>query len=617
MRAIEARFRPYSSGAILAALVLLAPVAVHGQDPAGGEFQVNTYTTNLQRQPSIAAQPDGKLIVAWDSFGQDGNLAGVYAQLYDAAGARIGGEFLVNTYTTGSEGAPAVAASASGEFLVVWSGTLQDGSNTGILGQRVGPTGTLIGPEFPVNTYTTGFQTSPRVAATTGGNFVVVWAGIGTDGSSFGVFGQCFTGFAPSGAEFQVNTYTTGDQYIPDVAMNAGGAFVVVWTDGQRHASYGQRYDPGCTPTGGEFLANGGIVADVGMDDAGAFVVAASSYGADGSGYSITAQRFTSGGAPLGTFVVNTYTAGFQEYPRVEKEPGGDFVVSWDTYSIVTLSFDRISARAFRASGSAAGPEIVVNTYTSGLSRPAVLAMDHDGNFVVAWVGADADNSGIKAQRFLAPDVIFKNGFNGGNLTAWSSNSNDGGDLSVSGPAAMASTAFGLQGLIDDTTGLYVQDDSPSDENRYHARFYFDPNGFDPGVAQNHLRTRIFIGFEEAPMRRLFAVVVRLLSGQYGLMGRVRQDDNSQTDTGFFPISDGPHYVEVDWKRSSGPDALDGTFQMWIDGVSVSTLTGLDNSVSSVDFARLGALSVKAGATGTLFWDEFESRRRTDIGPVP
>jgi hypothetical protein len=30
---------------------------------------------------------------------------------------------------------------------------------------------------------------------------------------------------------------------------------------------------------------------------------------------------------------------------------------------------------------------------------------------------------------------------------------------------------------------------------------------------------------------------------------------------------------------------------------------------------RLGALSVKPGATGTLFWDEFESRRLTYIGP--
>ena len=100
-------------------------------------------------------------------------------------------------------------------------------------------------------------------------------------------------------------------------------------------------------------------------------------------------------------------------------------------------------------------------------------------------------------------------------------------------------------------------------------------------------------------------------------MGRVRRDDNGQTDTGFFPITDGAHYVEVDWRRSTGPDAQDGVFEMWIDGGSVSTLSGLDNSVSAVDFVRMGALSVKGGAGGTLLWDELESRRRGPIGERP
>ena len=43
-------------------------------------------------------------------------------------------------------------------------------------------------------------------------------------------------------------------------------------------------------------------------------------------------------------------------------------------------------------------------------------------------------------------------------------------------------------------------------------------------------------------------------------------------------------------------------------------LTGLDNSLAEVDFARLGALSVKTGAGGTLFFDDFESRRQSYVG---
>jgi hypothetical protein len=51
-----------------------------------------------------------------------------------------------------------------------------------------------------------------------------------------------------------------------------------------------------------------------------------------------------------------------------------------------------------------------------------------------------------------------------------------------------------------------------------------------------------------------------------------------------------------------------------VDGVTLS-LDSLDNDLASVDFVRMGALSVKAGANGTMYWDEFEARRSNPIGP--
>jgi hypothetical protein len=48
-----------------------------------------------------------------------------------------------------------------------------------------------------------------------------------------------------------------------------------------------------------------------------------------------------------------------------------------------------------------------------------------------------------------------------------------------------------------------------------------------------------------------------------------------------------------------------------------ATLTGIDNDTYSADFVRVGALSVKQGASGLLTWDEFESRKTTWIGPLP
>ena len=123
---------------------------------------------------------------------------------------------------------------------------------------------------------------------------------------------------------------------------------------------------------------------------------------------------------------------------------------------------------------------------------------------------------------------------------------------------------------------------------------------------------RVLIAFQE-PTRRLFAVVLRRLNGQYAIGARARRDDNTQASTPFSNIGDAPHFVDVAWTRASTPDANDGRLDLWIDGTHVSTLPGLDNHASGIDFVRLGALSVKATATGTLFWDGFESRRVSGV----
>jgi hypothetical protein len=209
-------------------------------------------------------------------------------------------------------------------------------------------------------------------------------------------------------------------------------------------------------------------------------------------------------------------------------------------------------------------------------------------------------------------ESVFEDSFESGDFSAWSGVLDDGGDLSVSQAAALGGT-WGLQATVNDTHGLYVQDDSPEGEHYFDGQFFFDPNGFDPGEALGRRRVRVFVAFE-APSRRLMAIVLRRLNGQYALMGRVRQDDGSQADTPFTDITDEPHTVSFQWRRSSGPDASDGSFRLRIDGVEVAALTGLDDSISTVDFTRMGAISVKPGATGVMYWDSLFTWR--DLAPA-
>jgi hypothetical protein len=268
-----------------------------------------------------------------------------------------------------------------------------------------------------------------------------------------------------------------------------------------------------------------------------------------------------------------------------------------------------------------ADPQVAAPAWNGGSAPTAAIAPGSPAHDAGAAAGAPAaDQRGVPREGApdlgafeISDDVVFADGFASGDLSAWPLAQTGGGDL-FAGPA-LGPTTPGLEAVVDDTAGLYVVDDAPEDEDRYRARFRIDPGGFDPGEAQQHFRTRVFIAFEEGPVRRVAAVVLRRLGGAYSLMGRARLDDDSQANTPFVPIGRGPHVVEIDWRRSSGPDAGDGGFRMWIDGVLAGDLAALDNSVSAVDFARLGAMSVKAGASGALLWDEFESRRRSDIGP--
>ena len=277
-----------------------------------------------------------------------------------------------------------------------------------------------------------------------------------------------------------------------------------------------------------------------------------------------------------------------------------------------------VSLSAGQWSGSLAAPtianidadpdyELVLGTVHAGL-----VAYDLPGTAAarVRW----GTGRGGMLRTGLAPDVIFADGFDLGGMARWSSSAADAGDLSAA-PAAGLSGGQGLQAVVDDTAPLYVQDNGPTNENRYRARFRFDPNGFDPGEAAAHLRTRLFIAFQEAPSQRLATVVLRRMGGQYALSVRVRRDDGTRASTPFVNVTDAPHTVEIDWRRSSAAGANDGGLDLWIDGVAQGTLSGLDNDAGQVDFTRLGALSVKSGAAGTLYFDGFESRRRTYIGP--
>ena len=207
--------------------------------PAGSEFQVNTHTTNAQVAPALAVDGSGGFVVTWESNLQDGSGEGIFGRRFDSAGVPLGGEFQINSHTTFGQQSPAVSASVAGEFVVVWTSDLQDGWGVGVFGQRFDSAGLPVGGEFQVNSHTTGTQWFPAVRVDEAGRFVVVWSSENQDGSDFGVFGQRFDADGTSkGSELQVNSYTTSNQHFPAVTAGGPGDFVVVWHSYGQDGSY-------------------------------------------------------------------------------------------------------------------------------------------------------------------------------------------------------------------------------------------------------------------------------------------------------------------------------------------------------------------------------------------
>jgi len=308
----------------------------------------------------------------------------------------VGPEFQVNTFTPNSQSSPSIASDDAGNIVVVWRSMDQDGSGFGIFGQRFNNAGVAQGNEFQINTTTAGSQGNiwgSTVAMDADGDFVVIWEG--SDGDSAGVFGQRYSANGvPQGGEFLANSSTTGYQGRCSVAMDSDGDFVIAWeTGGGAVEVFARQFSSSGTPAGNEFQVNQYTdnfqnFPSVAMDSAGNFVVAWTSRGQDGGGVSgVFARRYTHLGAPIGNeFQVNTFTTERQQQPVVAMDVDGDFVVAWESVGQDGSSYG-IYAQRYANSGLPAGNEFQVNSYTSGTQRIKSVAMDAAGSFIISWGG--------------------------------------------------------------------------------------------------------------------------------------------------------------------------------------------------------------------------------------
>ena len=321
--------------------------------PIGAEFAVNTTTAGAQFAAAVAGEPGGPFLVVWQSSDQDGSGAGIYARLFDAAGAALSGEIHVSQTTAGDQITPSVAWSPAGSFLVVWASNGQDGSGYGIFARRLlATTGQPLGGEFQVHVTTAGGQLAPRVAAQ-GAGFYVAWSGLGASGDTNDIYGRGFaalgTGAGATTGEIRLNAGVSGHQVQPAIAA-AGSGLVAAWA----------------------------------------------SDGADASGFGVVARRFDGALAALSPdLAVPENTIYDQSAPAVTGFADGGFAVAWQRAlqeigsTIGPQPVIALRRFAGTAGYPASGPELQVQADTTRRHELPAMVADGEEAVTVAWQELD------------------------------------------------------------------------------------------------------------------------------------------------------------------------------------------------------------------------------------
>jgi len=237
------------------------------------DVRVNSYTKDQQSSAAVAASADGGAWVAWQSYGQDGSMYGVFARKISASGAVGKSEFQVNQATSFNQRSPALAALKNGNVVVVWISeqerfrtSVNSPGSVDVYARIFSDAGDPVSNEILLNAGN-NICANPSIAALASGGFTVVWSEKDAQGRPNGweVLGRSFSaeGVA-AGGDFKINTHTYGDQYRPKIAA-VGNDCAVVWSslgqDGSWEGVFGSLLQGGTVPTGTEFRANSTTVS--------------------------------------------------------------------------------------------------------------------------------------------------------------------------------------------------------------------------------------------------------------------------------------------------------------------------------------------------------------------
>jgi Ca2+-binding RTX toxin-like protein len=298
------------------------------------------------RMPAVASLADGGYVVSWEWWSPDLASTAIAVQRFDAGGAKVGTQALLNMQPYAVTAAPQQPAQllglSNGDYLVAY--TAPDGSGTGVYTQRFDASGTQLGVPTLVNTSGTtdtangaSMQYQPQLASLADGGYIVAWM------SSADV---CLQRFDASGARVGTETVVAHGGPSVDVAGLAGGGYAVTSAAGT------QFFDATGHQTASDPAHGPEIEA---RPDGGALLVTTLPYpGAAPEGvlrFDAAGQR-VGGPVTLAPALETSASSQLDTNPGVAVLPDGSFLVAWDMLLGVGLTQgSQVHLQRFDANG--------------------------------------------------------------------------------------------------------------------------------------------------------------------------------------------------------------------------------------------------------------------------
>jgi hypothetical protein len=308
----------------------------------------------------------------------------------------LGAMFPVNSATAANQSGPHIGVAPDGSFRVAWSSFVNQPRE--IVTRQVDAAGTPLGNDVFLNTFTTGNQDAPALAMNASGDWVGAW--ISTDQFGPSSDADAIARFTTANgtvlqAEFLAQDDSVGDPDRVVVARHADDSFVVVRL--QDESLVAHRYGSAGASLGDDETV--GFDTNVGTIDVAALPAGRSVVVFDASSLPTTdiVGRFVeSDGSGSGfPFPIDGDGPGADTGAHVAADARGGFVVAWNDAE------GDIVARRFRADGTAVGGILLVEAAAGQITGAPDVAMAEDGGFVVTWSrGADFESEGVFAREY-------------------------------------------------------------------------------------------------------------------------------------------------------------------------------------------------------------------------